>query len=187
MSVFLTKCSFIHTFSIPHRCVVWLLRTSKIVLDVSCKERLFFSNSFSLLSPKKRHWPSNTNTWCFWTRPRRQNRDRNAVTLRNSTGLVVEIVSRCGTDVLVGRSLVQVNGFEFFQDQKGVESGCSPQATSSFTERLQAERGGVTVALSKTHTGEIWVPQHSPWSCLALAFKPLSAGTLYSDLHTNVK
>lgn len=84
--------------------------------------------------------------------------------------LVKEHGSRCGHDVLIGRTLVQLKGFLFLQDQETVEIGCSLWATASITERLQAERG-VMVALNahmRTHTHTLtelsfWI---YPRSCL---------------------
>lgn len=67
-----------------------------------------------------------------------------------SVSSITELGSRCDKDVLIGSTLVQVEGVLFFQDQQPEESSCSLRTSSSFTERLQAEPG-VTVALN-THT-----------------------------------
>lgn len=83
--------------------------------------------------------------------------------------LIVELGSGCGEDVLVGRVLVQVKGFLFFQDQETEESGRGVRASASFAECLQAERG-VSVALAllhkHVHTREFNFPTSSlilPW------------------------
>lgn len=100
-------------------------------------------------------------------------------TYKSSCKPIIECWSWCGNDVLIGCTLLHVKGFLLFQNQDTEERGRGLWASGSFTECLQAERGGTLTLNTNTHTrdnlvyGIITNPASGP-----LIFKSLSAALL---------